>query len=295
MNPSSTAPVLKKQSRLRDYVQLVKPRLSLLVVFSSAMAYLWATDRNVDSTTVWLLSTGGFLVTASANILNQVIEKDSDKLMKRTSERPLASGRMKVTEALMLSLCLGAGGVILLAGINLFAAAIGVLALLIYAGMYTPLKKITAWTVVPGAVAGSLPVVIGWVAARNEIGEEALLLFSIQFIWQFPHTWSIAWLLNDEYNKAGLKMLPGSDRTNTSALLIMLSTFLMIPSAFLLYMYESAGVHVTWIIAIAGIILLLFALQLYCKRNTRSAVAFMLCCFIYLPLVLIALVAEKYL
>ena len=281
-------------TKFSDYSQLVKVRLSLLVVFSASMSYLWATNRQVDALTIWLLSIGGFLITGSSNILNQVIEKDSDLLMARTKNRPLAAGRMKVNEALLIAALLGIVGLTILWRINLLSAALGAGALFIYALIYTPLKKVTVFTIVPGAIAGSLPVVIGWTAARGEIGKEALLLFLIQFIWQFPHTWSIAWLLKDEYNKAGLKMLPTNEQNKTSAILILISTFLIVPSILLLYMYESAGVHVTWILALAGLVLGGFASKLYLKRTRRSAVVLMLACFAYLPLVLIILVAEKY-
>ncbi len=283
------------RSKLADYIQLIKLRLSLLVVFSAAMSYLWATNRDVDVPTIWLLSIGGFLITASSNILNQIIEKDSDLLMTRTKDRPLAAARMKVREALFLATLLGIAGFVILWRINFLSALLGATAMFIYALIYTPLKKVTVLTIIPGAIAGSLPVVIGWTAARGEIGKEALLLFLIQFIWQFPHTWSIAWLLKDEYKKAGLKMLPTNDQNKTSAILILISTFLIVPSIVLLYMYESAGIHVTWILVLAGLVLAAFASRLYLQRTRRTAIALMFACFAYLPLVLIILVVEKYL
>ena len=280
---------------LSNYIQLVKLRLSLLVVFSAAMAYLWATNRHVDTLTIWLLSIGGFFITASSNIFNQIIERKSDKLMKRTAQRPLPDARMKTKEAVVLAIVLGITGLFLLLKINFLSFLLGLSAMLIYAVVYTPMKKLSSLTVIPGAVAGSLPVVIGWVAARGEITHEALLLFLIQFIWQFPHTWSIAWLLNDEYKKASLKMLPTKEKGNTSAILILLSTFLIIPSGMLLYMYESAGIHVTWMLALAGIITLLFAFRFYKLRTDKAAVGLMLSCFAYLPIVLIILVTERFL
>ncbi len=280
---------------LSDYIQLVKLRLSLLVVFSAAMSYLWATHRHVDTPTIWLLSIGGFFITACANIFNQIIERNSDKLMKRTALRPLPDARMKPTEAIVLALILGITGLLLLMKINFLCFILGFTAMLIYIVIYTPMKKLSSLTIIPGAIAGSLPVVIGWVAARGAITHEALLLFLIQFVWQFPHTWSIAWLLNDEYKKAELKMLPTKEKGQTSAMLILLSTFLIIPSGFLLYMYESAGIHVTWMLAIAGVITLLFALRFYKLRTDKAAVGLMLSCFAYLPVVLIILVTENFL
>jgi protoheme IX farnesyltransferase len=283
------------RAKIADYVQLIKLRLSLLVVFSAAMAYLWASNRHVDALTIWLLSIGGFFITASSNIFNQVMEKKSDKLMKRTALRPLPDSRMKTGEAVSLAILLGITGLFLLLKINFLSFVLGFTAMLIYIAVYTPMKKLSSLTVIPGAVAGSLPVVIGWVAAKGEITHEALILFLIQFIWQFPHTWSIAWLLNDEYKKASIKMLPTRDKGNTSAMLILLSTFLIIPSGFLLYTYESAGIHVMWMLALAGIITFFFALRFYKLRTDKSAVGLMLSCFAYLPIVLIILVTEKFL
>lgn len=282
--------------RLIDYALLIKVRLSLLVVFSSAMAYLWATNRNVDVLTIWLLSTGGFAVTGSANILNQIFERRSDKLMKRTRGRPLPANRMQVKEAILLAFFLGFSGLFLLFVINALCAILGLAALIFYAGIYTPLKQVSGLSVIPGAIAGSLPVVIGSVAATGHLSQEALLLFSIQFIWQFPHTWSIAWLLHDDYNKAGIKLLPVSGGKNTaSAILIMISTFLIIPFGLLLNMYGSAGIKVSGILALAGIVLTLFSYKLYRYRTDKTALRLMLGSFVYLPLVLILLVAEKFL
>lgn len=281
------------KTKLSDYAQLIKIRLSFLVVFSAAMAYLWATQRSVDTFTIWLLSIGGFFITGSANIFNQIIEIKSDALMKRTLKRPLPDGRMKMEEAFALGIILGVSGLLLLLKINFLCLALGILAMFLYVCIYTPLKKITRLSVVPGAIAGSLPVVIGYAAAMGAIPREALFLFLIQFIWQFPHTWSIAWLLNDDYNKAGFKMLPTNQKSKTSAMFIVISTFLIIPSGLLLYMYESAGIHVTGLVALAGAIMLLFALRFYKLRTDKSAVGLMLSCFAYLPIVLIILVAEK--
>jgi protoheme IX farnesyltransferase len=284
------------QARFTDYCQLIKMRLSFLVVFSASMAYLWATNRHVEPLTIWFLSIGGFLITGAANTFNQVIEKNSDKLMKRTLTRPLPGGRMNVAEALIFAFTIGIAGAFFLFKINILCGFLGVSALLIYAGIYTPLKKITPLTIFPGAVAGSLPVVIGCVAATGEITKGAVILFAIQFIWQFPHTWSIAWLLDEEYNKAGIKMLPtAGGRNKASAIIILLSTFLIIPAGVLLYMYQSAGVNVTWALVIAGVIFSVFAYNLYTERTHKSALRLMFGSFAYLPFVLIVLVLAKFL
>ncbi len=289
-------PVKTIKSHLADYTQLIKMRLSFLVVFSASMAYLWATDRHVEPLTIWMLSIGGFLITGAANTFNQVIERNSDKLMKRTLTRPLPGGRMKVSEALTFGIILGTIGALFLFKINALCGILGLAAMLIYAAVYTPLKKITPFTIFPGAVAGSLPVVIGCVAATGEITKGAVILFAIQFIWQFPHTWSIAWLLDEEYNKAGIKMLPTSGgRNKTSAIIILLSTFLIIPAVLLLYMYQSAGVNVTWALVLAGVVFSISAYRLYIEQTNKYALRLMLSSFAYLPFVLIVLVLAKFL
>jgi len=279
-----------------DYAQLIKMRLSFLVVFSASMAYLWATNRHVEPLTIWLLSIGGFFITGAANTFNQIIERRSDKLMKRTSTRPLPGGRMNVNEALVFGIIIGITGAFLLFKINMLCGLLGVTAMLIYATIYTPLKKITPLTIFPGAIAGSLPVVIGCVAATGEITKGAVILFAIQFIWQFPHTWSIAWLLDDEYHKAGIRMLPTSGgRNKASAIIILLSTFLIIPTGLLLYMYQSAGINVAGALVVAGAVFSVFAYKLYTERTQKSALRLMFGSFAYLPFVLIVLVLAKFL
>jgi heme o synthase len=283
------------KAKILDYCQLIKLRLSFLVVFSASMAYLWATNRHVVPLTIWLISIGGFLVTAAANIFNQIIERDSDKLMKRTTNRPLPDGRMRVSEALSTAIVFSISGIILLIHVNALCGVLGFTAMIIYAFVYTPLKKITPLTIFPGALAGSLPVVIGCAAATGTITKGAMILFIIQFVWQFPHTWSIAWLLNDEYNKAGIKMLPSAKgRNNVSAILILLSTFLIIPAGLLLYMYQSAGINVMWLILLAGTGLGIFAYKLYIDRTHQSALRLMFGSFAYLPFILIVLVVAKF-
>ncbi|MGP8214431.1 MAG: heme o synthase [Bacteroidia bacterium] len=283
------------RAKVVDYAQLVKLRLTLLVVFSAAMAYLWACNRHVDAATIWLLSAGGFMITGTANIFNQVIERDSDKLMKRTAKRPLPDGRMKVSEAVIFACILGIAGLLLLSKVNSLCAILGAIAIGLYAGLYTTLKKITHFTVIPGAIAGSMPVVIGCVAASGKLSSAALVLFSIQFIWQFPHTWSIAWLLDDEYSKAGIKMMPtAGGRSKTSAFIILLSTFLIIPIGLVLYMYNSAGVSVGWLLTLAGTGMAIFAYKLYKSRTPRSALGLMFGSFAYLPFVLIVLVIARF-
>src|SRR5260221_625236 len=159
-----------------------------------------------------LVLTGGMLVTASSNGFNQVIERDTDKLMNRTSGRPLPGGRMNVSEGIISSLLMGTAGVLLLwIYINPLTGFLSLISLLLYTLLYTPLKKITPLAVFVGAIPGAMPPLIGWVAATGNIGPAALALYALQFIWQFPHFWSIAWVLDEDYQRAGFKMLPSPD------------------------------------------------------------------------------------
>lgn len=295
LSANTIAPPAKLSGVLRDYAQLVKIRLSLLVVFSASMAYLVEAHQSVDTLTIWLLSIGGFLITGAANTCNQVREQDSDKLMKRTCTRPLPGNRLSKKSARIFALIIGSAGIALLLWINLFSAVLGLVAFLMYVFAYTPLKKVGPVAVIPGAIAGSLPILIGCTAATGSITLTSMLLFFIQFIWQFPHTWSIAWMLDEEYNRAGIHMLPSRGGKNrTSAVIILASTFLLIPAAYLMYEYAIAGRAVFALVATAGLILTLFSLFLLRNIERRSALRLMLASFFYLPMVLIALVLDRF-
>ena len=275
-------------------MQLLKFRLSVVVVFSAAMAYLWACNRHVDAATIWLLSAGGFLITGASNAFNQIFERKSDALMQRTARRPLPAGRMRLRLAVMLASGWGLLGAVLLMRINVLCGMLGIAALLIYVLVYTPMKKISSLAVVPGAIAGSLPVLIGVAAATGTLVPAAIMLFVFQFVWQFPHTWTIAWLQNDDYRKAGLKMLPSCQKGDMSAFLIMVSTFLIIPACLLLNMYESVGLLVSGTLALAGSGLLVLAITHYRQQSHKTALTLMLSCLAFLPLALILLVIEKF-
>jgi protoheme IX farnesyltransferase len=282
--------------KLKLYAQLIKLRLSLLVVFSTAMAYLWASHKNVDSVTIWVLSIGGLLISGSANVINQILERNSDCLMKRTAIRPLPENKIHLKEAVILSFVLGISGLLLLFKLNQLCGFLSLMAFICYSFIYTPLKKISSLVVIPGAIAGSLPILIGCCAATGDISKQAILLFSIQFIWQFPHTWSIAWLLFDEYNKVGIKLMPGNnEKGNSAGFIILLSTFLIIPATLLLCMYANLSISVTWILSFAALTMVLLAFLLYKSQTNKSATHLMFHSFIYLPFILITLVLEKYL
>ena len=276
-----------------DYLRLIKLRLTLFVVFSAAMAYLWSTNRHVEPLVIWLLSIGGFLVTACANIFNQIIEQKTDALMQRTRNRPLAAGRMTDGEALALAVVTGVTGLGCLLAINLLSGSLGLLAIMVYVLAYTLLKKKTVFAVVPGAVAGSIPILIGCAAANGYISSGAMVLFAIQFIWQFPHTWSIAWLLDDDYKRAGIRILPTDTKSEKSAFLILFSAFLTIPCGLVMFMYGPVSVQVALVIGLIGCLLTLSAFRLLRNQTREAAMKVMFGSFIYLPLVLIALIIDK--
>ena len=192
---------------ISDLKQLTKVGLSLSVVFSSVAGYLLAAET-INYFTLFLLALGGFFMVAASNAFNQIIEKDTDAIMKRTQNRPLPTGRMSINAALTIAILFTILGVSILYSINPKSALFGAISIFLYTCVYTPLKSVTPLTVFVGAIPGAIPFMLGWVAATNNFGVEAGFLFIIQFFWQFPHFWAIGWLQFEEYKKAGFNMLP---------------------------------------------------------------------------------------
>ena len=280
-------------SKVSDYASFIKLRLASLVVFSAVLGYMLAVP-SIDWTVLSILCVGGFLVTGSSNGFNQIIERDLDKLMDRTKDRPLAAGRMSVTEAFIVASLTGIVGVGMLFYLNTLTGVLGGLALFSYVAIYTPLKRITPWAVFVGAFPGAIPPMLGWVAATGTFGLEAGILFALQFMWQFPHFWAIAWKINDDYLKAGFKLLPSPEgRDQLSAFLILLYTLFMIASSFLPILFGMAGLGAAVVIGIAGILMLVPAINLYRKNAMKSATKLMFASFVYIPLVLFALYFDK--
>ncbi len=273
---------------------LTKFRLTTTVVLSAVLGYSIAA-REINWITLLCLALGGFMTTASANTFNQIIEKDIDKLMSRTANRPLPTGRMSVTEALIFALIMAIGGFFILTYfVNLFSGIMSITSLLLYVLAYTPLKRISSVSVLVGAIPGAMPPLIGWVAATNNLAFEAWILFAIQFIWQFPHFWSIAWVLNDDYQKAGFKMLPSSGGKNqATAFQIMAYTLGLIPLSLLPFMFKMSGGLSATFILIAGIVFSVFSIRLFRKCTDDLAKKIMFFSFIYLPIVQLLLVLNK--
>jgi protoheme IX farnesyltransferase len=281
--------------KLKDIMELTKFRLSFLVVFSAVMAYLLSNPFATDWLKITLLSLGGFLVTASSNTINQLIEKDTDKLMDRTKNRPLPAGRMKPIEAYLIAGFTGVIGIFILGVVfNPVSGLLGALALISYAFIYTPFKKISPVAVFIGAIPGSMPLLIGWTAATGTIGFGGILLFTIQFFWQIPHFWSIAWLLNEDYQKAGYHLLPSSDGKNrTTALQNIPYLLCLIAVSMLPYAFGFTGIISLVISIIAGLFFLIKGIQLATDISDKSARSLMFASFMYIPVVFIAFVLDK--
>ena len=196
-----------KSSFLSDFLQLTKMRLALSVVFSSLAGYGMAADQ-FDMITVMYLFIGGYAMVGASNAYNQILEKDLDALMQRTKNRPLPSGRMDKTTAQVIAVSLTLIGALALMAINTKTAVFGILSVLLYVCFYTPLKTKTPLSVFIGAIPGAIPFMLGWVAHTGSFGIEPGVLFMVQFFWQFPHFWAIGWQLEEDYKKAGFKMLP---------------------------------------------------------------------------------------
>lgn len=248
-----------------------------------------------------ILILGGFLVTASANCFNEIIEKDLDKLMARTKDRPMPSGRMTTGQGLVLGLLMAFLGTWLLGKLNLETGLLSVFSILLYAFLYTPLKAKSPIAVFVGAIPGALPTLIGYLAAFGSLRADGFLpidykiagiLFLIQFVWQFPHFWAIAWVLDEDYKKAGFRLLPTKKRDLTSATFTFLSTLILIPVSLLPVFYGFGGYYLGAVSVLAGLAFSFYALKLFRTLELKAARQVMFCSFIYLPVVQLALLFD---
>ncbi|PRY45421.1 protoheme IX farnesyltransferase [Spirosoma oryzae] len=279
--------------RLAVYIELIKLKLTLAVVFSGVFGYCLA-SQSVVWWKVAVLVIASIAITGAANIINQIIEKDSDRFMKRTAVRPLPTGRATVTEAAWVSLVLFSLSVFLFVYVfNIRAASLAVLSLLLYGFVYTPLKRRGQIAVFIGALPGAFPPMIGWVAATNQFGWAPGILFAIQFFWQFPHFWAIGWLAFDEYKKAGIQMMPGKAKDSDTAFRIMLYTLFLVPVGWLPYMLGMTGIHSAFIAMIGGILFLAQTFHLMRTCTDKAALQMMFGSLIYLPVVQIVYLLDK--
>ena len=280
---------------LKIFFELIKLRLSLLVTFSAAFGHILASSNTLNYEKLCFLVLGGFLITSSSVINNQILEKDSDALMDRTKGRPIPTNKISVRNSLYISIIFAfIGFFVLTFFLNLFTAIISITSLIIYSFIYTPLKKIGSIAVFVGAIPGALPPMIGWVSATNEISIEAFIIFSIQFIWQFPHFWAIAWVSDDDYKRAGFKLLPNGGKKNFStAVNIMTYTLLLLPLGFLPTLFGITGLISGLVAMICGILFLIQTIHLIKDFSKKSALRIMFSSFLYLPIVQISYVLDK--
>jgi protoheme IX farnesyltransferase len=288
-------------ARAKDYNQLLKPNLSGMVVFSSVIGYLMAPNVHFvwNNMGIWrqiiTLFLGGMLVTGGANTINQILEHESDSLMKRTRTRPLPDGRMGRTEAWIFAAFTGIGGALLLGYyFNPLAGGLSFFSLLLYAFAYTPMKKVHPVAVLIGAIPGALPPLIGWVAATGSLTMGGWILFTLQFFWQFPHFWAIAWVAFDDYNKAGIRMLPTREKeTRFTGIQCMLYSLVLIPMAMVPHAIGLTGNIGMWVCVLCGMMYFAASVVFYVRNDHKSARRVMFASFIYLPTILLALVIDK--
>jgi len=274
--------------------ELLKFRLAALVAFSGAFGYSLAVP-SINWPTLGLFCLAAIGITGAANIINQIIEKDLDKLMKRTADRPLPSGRLTVQEAIVWGVFLGVTSLLIFAlFFNITTALLAALSTVLYGFVYTPLKRVGPIAVFVGAIPGAFPPMIGWIAATNHFGLEPGILFAIQFFWQFPHFWAIAWVLDEDYKRAGFKMLPskGGKDLNTT-IQIMIWTLCLIPIGWLPYQLGMTGINSAFIATVFGVLFLAQTFHLMRKCTDKTALQLMFGSFIYLPIVQIAFLIDK--
>ena len=289
---------IKQVSLFSQTLILIKYRLSLSVVLSSVCSYLIAFDI-FSLITFSFLVIGGFFVVGASNGFNQVIERIRDALMIRTSSRPIPSGVMTVNKALLICITLAILGLSMLYLINFRTALFGLVSMIIYLGLYTPLKTLTPLSVFFGAIPGAIPFMLGWVAVTNRFSIETGILFMIQFFWQFPHFWAIGWVSHDDYKNAGFKMLPSGKRDNATAFqIVFYSIWMIIVSSLPYFNFTgklSIGTYSLILILISGLIMLYQALKLMRYKDKQNAIRLMYVSIFYLSFIQIIFVVDKFL
>ena len=287
--------------RAKDYNQLLKPNLSGMVVFSSVIGYLMAPAVHFQwlDIHVWqqiiTLFAGGMMVTGGANTINQILERESDALMSRTRMRPMPDGRMHHIEAWVFAGLTGLAGAALLAFyFNLAAGLLSFFSLLLYAFVYTPMKKVHPISVLIGAIPGALPPLIGWVAATGSLGLGGWVIFMLQFFWQFPHFWAIAYVAFDDYSRAGIRMLPTREKeTRFTGLQCMFYSLVLIPMAVVPRVIGLTNNIGMVLCLLAGVMYFVASVMFFKNNDHKSARRVMFASFIYLPVILLALVIFK--
>jgi len=294
---SSSISSFSISSIFSDFKEITKIRLSVSVVFSSLAGYLLGADT-VSFYTLILLAFGGYFMVGASNVFNQIIEKDLDALMDRTKNRPIPAGRMSVKTAFIIASVFTVFGIGILYSINPQTAMFGAISIFLYTSAYTPLKTKTPLSVFVGAIPGAIPFMLGWVAATNDFGIEPGILFMLQFFWQFPHFWAIGWFLHKDYQKAGFNMLPTGKQDKGTAVQTILYTIWTIIVSILPVFGFTGKLHLTIVGAIivflVGLIMLYYAFQLFKKMTEIAERQLMLASVIYITLVQIIYVLDKF-
>lgn len=280
-----------------DFLQLIKLRLALSVAFSSVAGYLLAVDQ-VETKILIGLFIGGFAMVGASNTINQLIEKDLDALMNRTKKRPLPTGNMSLLVASIIATVLTVLGVVVLYAINIKTALFSLFSIFIYTCVYTPLKTISPLAVFVGAFPGAIPFMLGWVAATGNFGIEPGTLFMVQFFWQFPHFWAIGWMLDDDYKKAGFKMLPSGNPDRLTAFQIVFYTLWTIIISLLPATPYTGNLHLSFsgsiLILIIGLYLLYYAIKLMQLKTKDAAKKLMFASIGYITTLQLIYVIDKF-
>ena len=292
--------------KLKYYFQLLKFRLSITVVFSAVAGYFLGTGLFLIEELLYLIF-GGLLVTGSANGFNQILERDYDKIMTRTAKRPLPLKNLKLSEAVFFSIIIGFIGLYLLNfikpegsyfGYLSKSSLFGLISMLLYVFSYTPLKRLSTISIFVGAIPGAIPFLLGWVAATDNFGLIAGTLFAIQFFWQFPHFISIAWVQDDQYKKAGFKMLFGGKKSTYPALISVITSLVMMIISIIPFFWKQIDLQLSFeafvIILIIGIWFTYKSVVLFKKLDDESARKLMLASFLYLPIMQVIYIIDKY-
>ena len=281
---------------IRIIKNLIKLRLTLSVVFSSFISYFLAYSE-VNFIQLFYLTIGGILIVSSSNIFNQIIEKDLDKLMKRTKNRPLPKNEISQSLAMTIAIIFTIIGLYFMYSINLKVAILSAVSVFLYVALYTPLKLITPLSVFVGAIPGAFPIMIGWVAATNNLGVEAITLFLMQFFWQFPHFWSIGWSQSMAYEKAGFKMLPTGKKDKSTAAQILFYSIWSVLISVIPFFGITGNLKLSiiglLIVIILGVILVQKAYLLFVFEKNQNANSLMITSIVYLTLVQLTLLLDK--
>lgn len=283
----------------QDFKAITKHRLAISVVFSSIAGYLIAVGRDVDFVVLTMLAIGGYCMVGASNAYNQIIERDLDKLMDRTKNRPIPSSTISVRSAFLIATLLTIVGLVVLYLINPKSSMFGAISIFMYVSLYTPLKTKTPLAVFIGAFPGAIPFMLGWVAATNQFGIEAGTLFLMQFLWQFPHFWAIGWFLYDDYEKAGFFMLPtGKKDKNTAVQIITYTVWTILASIIPVFGFTGSlklSITAAAIVFFLGLGMLYYAVLLYKRMDAKTARQLMLASVTYITLLQIVYIVDKFL